>query len=270
MTPLHVAIIMDGNGRWATRRGLLRSAGHRAGATAVRRVVRAAPALGIGRLTLFAFSADNWRRPAPEVAILMGLVGEFLRRETPTCIANGVRVTIIGRRDRLSERLRREIRRAELATASGVRLHLRVALDYSSREAIARAARRWANGPDPSLDTFGRLISAACADGPPAPEVDLLIRTGGEQRLSDFLLWECAYAELYFTECMWPAFDETALRAALATCRRRERRFGGLPDLQSIGGRASRKTWRVSSSRSGFAARTASPTAVTSRGVSPL
>jgi len=240
MNGLHVAIIMDGNGRWATCRGLARSAGHRAGATAVRRVVRASPSLGIGTLTLFAFSADNWRRPAAEVSILMGLVGEYLRRETATCIENGVRVTIIGRRDRLSERLAREIRRAELATAGGTRLHLRIALDYSSREVIARAARRWGSSPDASLETFGRLITAACADDAPVSEVDLLIRTGAEQRLSDFLLWECAYAELYFTDCMWPAFDETALGAALASFRRRERRFGGLSGLQSVPRRVSR------------------------------
>ena len=240
MNRLHVAIIMDGNGRWATCRGLARSAGHRAGATAVRRAVRAAPSLGVGTLTLFAFSADNWRRPAAEVSILMGLVGSYLRRETSTCITNGVRVTIIGRRDRLSERLRHDIRRAELATAAGARLHLRIALDYSSREVIARAARRWGGSPDTSLETFGRLITAACAEGEPVPEVDLLIRTGGEQRLSDFLLWECAYAELYFTDCMWPAFDEAALRAALASFRSRERRFGGLPDLRSVRRQVSR------------------------------
>jgi undecaprenyl diphosphate synthase len=234
MSRLHIAIIMDGNGRWATSRGLARSAGHRAGASAVRRVVRVAPSLGVGTLTLFAFSADNWRRPAAEVSILMGLVGEFLRRETSTCIENGVRVTIIGRRDRLTERLRREIRRAENATAAGARLHLRIALDYSSRDAIARAARRWGSSPEMSLETFGRLVTAACTDGAPVPEVDLLIRTGGEQRLSDFLLWECAYAELYFTDCMWPAFDEAALRAALASFRRRDRRFGGLSQLRSV------------------------------------
>ena len=228
MTSLHVAIIMDGNGRWAERRGLARGAGHRAGAEAVRRTVRAAPALGIGTLTLFAFSSDNWRRPATEVSLLMSLVTEFIRRETASCVENGVRVSIIGRRDRLPHALRRSLARAETATARGARLHLRIALDYSSREAIARAARRWSSAPDTSLEAFGRLVSGACLEGPAVPEVDLLIRTGGEQRLSDFLLWECAYAELYFTDVMWPAFEESALRAALDDFHRRERRFGGL------------------------------------------
>jgi undecaprenyl diphosphate synthase len=228
MTPLHVAIIMDGNGRWAERRGLARGAGHRAGAEAVRRTVRAAPALGIGTLTLFAFSSDNWRRPATEVDLLMSLVGEFIRRETASCVENGIRVSMIGRRDRLARALRRSLAHAETATARGARLHLRIALDYSSREAIARAARRLSAAPDTSLETFGRLVSGACLDGPPVHEVDLVIRTGGEQRLSDFLLWECAYAELYFTDRMWPAFDETALREALDAFRSRERRFGGL------------------------------------------
>ena len=266
---LHVAIIMDGNGRWATSRGLSRSAGHRAGAQAVRRVVECSPDLGIGTLTLFAFSADNWRRPAAEVSVLMGLVGDFLRRETATCVANGVRVAIIGRRDRLSDRLRREIRRAEVATARGERLHLRIALDYSAREVIARAARRWGATGDASIEAFGRLITAACAEGPPIPEVDLLIRTGGEQRLSDFLLWECAYAELYFTERMWPAFEERSLREALEDFHTRERRFGGLPDLQSPPWRASRERWNDSRSTRASAAPRIPRTAAISRDGSP-
>ena len=189
---LHVAIIMDGNGRWATRRGLPRTAGHRAGVAAVRRVIESAPDLGIATLTLFAFSADNWRRPAEEVDALMWLLRAYLRSEIPRFVEGGARLTVIGRRDRLPARLRREIGRAEKATAGGRRLHVRIALDYSARESIARAAARCAAGLPPSLDLFGRLVSQAPADAAGSDEVDLLIRTGGEKRLSDFLLWESA------------------------------------------------------------------------------
>ena len=226
--PLHVAVIMDGNGRWAARRGLPRPAGHRAGADAVRRVVESAPGLGIGVLTLFAFSADNWQRPRPEVAALMRLLRGYLRTETVRAVEKGVRVSVIGRRDRLAPSIVRAIRRAEHATLGGPRLHLRIALDYSARESIARAARGWARAGSPSLDLLARMI-AQSSDGPAVPDVDLLIRTGGEQRLSDFLLWECAYAELYFTERTWPDFQAADLAAALAEFRRRERRFGRLP-----------------------------------------
>ena len=201
---LSVAIIMDGNGRWATRRGLPRAAGHRAGAEAVRRTVEAAPDLGVGALTLFAFSADNWKRPPKEVATLMRLFARYLRTETPRCLANGVRLEVIGRRDRLPAPLVAAIAATEAATAAGTTLHLRLAVDYSAREAI-RA---------------GRLL----------PDVDLLIRTGGERRLSDFLLWECAYAELVFIDKMWPDFGATDLAAAIAAYHSRERRFGGLPE----------------------------------------
>ena len=201
-TSLHVAIVMDGNGRWATRRGLPRPAGHRAGADAVRRAVEAAPGLGIGALTLFAFSADNWKRPHGEVAALFRLFARHLRTETPRLIANGVRLEVIGRRDRLPAPLVAAIAAAGRATAAGTRLRLRLAVDYSARAAI-RA---------------GHLL----------PDVDLLIRTGGERRLSDFLLWECAYAELYFSETMWPDFDAAGLAAAVAEFHSRERRFGGL------------------------------------------
>ena len=200
---LHVAIVMDGNGRWAGRRGLPRVAGHRAGAEAVRRVVEAAPELGIGALTLYAFSADNWKRPASEVAALMRLFARYLRNEVPRLVENGVRLEVVGRRDRLPAPLVVAIDSAARATARGARLVLRLAVDYSSR---------WAIGAGVVL-----------------PDVDLLIRTGGEQRLSDFLLWESAYAELYFTDTMWPAFGPADLSAALAEFRARERRFGGLP-----------------------------------------
>jgi undecaprenyl diphosphate synthase len=200
---LHVAMVMDGNGRWATRRGLPRTAGHRAGAQAVRPLVEAAPRLGVGALTLFAFSADNWKRPPSEVAALMRLFARHLRTETPRLIKNGVRLEIVGRRDRLPALLVSAMEAAEMATAAGTTLHLRVAVDYSARQAI----------------TAGRLL----------PDVDLLIRTGGEQRLSDFLLWECAYAELHFTERMWPEFGVAELATALEEFRARERRFGTVP-----------------------------------------
>jgi undecaprenyl diphosphate synthase len=227
---LHVAIIMDGNGRWATRRGLPRAAGHRAGVEAVRRVVESAPDLGIGTLTLFAFSSANWQRPPEEVGALMRLLQVYLRAETRRFVEGGARLSVIGRRDRLRPRLMREIESAERATAGGRRLHVRVALDYSSREAIARAAARCAidAAPAPALERFAQLVSQSAADDPETTDVDLLIRTGGEQRLSDFLLWECAFAELWFTDRMWPEFGTEDLRAAVLEFHRRERRFGGL------------------------------------------
>ena len=224
--PLHVALIMDGNGRWATRRGLARPAGHRAGAEAARRVIEAAPELGIGVLSLFAFSADNWRRPRPEVAALMRLLGSYLRAETARAIESGMRLSVIGRRDRLPPSLVRAIERVERATRTGRRLHVRVALDYSARESITRSARSCA-ATTPSPELLGRLI--ADADDPCLTDVDLLIRTGGEQRLSDFLLWECSWAELYFTDRMWPDFGPADLAAAMAEFHRRERRFGSVP-----------------------------------------
>jgi undecaprenyl diphosphate synthase len=223
---LHVGIIMDGNGRWAARLGRPRSAGHRAGAGAVRRVVEAAPGLGIRVLTLYAFSADNWRRPPSEVAALMRLFREYLRAETPRCIENGVRLEVIGRRDRIDHRLRRRIEASEVETAGGTRLLLRIALDYSSRDAILRAAQCLRAGAAPTRDAFGRLL-AIVDHGSPVPELDLLIRTGGERRLSDFLLWEAAYAELHFVERMWPDFGADELEAAVRDFETRERRFGG-------------------------------------------
>jgi undecaprenyl diphosphate synthase len=225
---LHVAIIMDGNGRWAMQRGLPRTAGHRAGVEAVRQVVERAPDLGIGTLTLFAFSSANWRRPPEEVAALMRLLQAYLRAETRRFVESGARLTMIGRRDRLRPRLMREIESAERATASGQRLHVRIALDYSSRESIARAAARCAAETPQALDRFAELVSQSAAGDAETTDVDLLIRTGGEQRLSDFLLWECAFAELWFTDRMWPDFDVEDLRAAVLEFHRRERRFGGL------------------------------------------
>jgi len=230
---LHVACIMDGNGRWATARGLPRAAGHREGVLAVRRVVEAAPDLGIGTLTLYAFSADNWSRPEGEVAWLMRLLREYLRAETPRCVRDGVRLTVLGRRDRLAPKLVDTIARAQAATAAGCRLHLRVAVDYSGRDALLRAARAGAERGGAALasrDAFARLVAEVDHDATAAPPpVDLLIRTGGERRLSDFLLWECAYAELRFVPVMWPDVSAADLRDAIDDFRARERRFGGLP-----------------------------------------
>jgi undecaprenyl diphosphate synthase len=228
---LHVAIIMDGNGRWATRRGLPRVAGHRAGVAAVRRLVEHAPDLGIRRLTLYAFSSDNWRRPASEVQSIFWLMRAYLRLETQRLRHRGARLQVIGRRDRLPKLLLKEIEQAEFATAEGRCLHLRIAVDYSSRDAITRAAASVATlcseDPPPSTDRLrGMLMEALTAD---SGEVDLLIRTGGEKRLSDFLLWESAYAELLFSDRMWPDFDAADLDGALGEFRRRDRRFGGVP-----------------------------------------
>src|SRR4051794_32058348 len=214
---LHCGIIMDGNGRWALSRGLPRVAGHRAGVESVRRVVEAAPEHGLGTLTLFAFSSDNWRRPTDEVDALMEMLALYLDSETGRCIENGVRVQAIGRRDRLGAPLREAIARSEAATADGSRLRLRVAIDYSARDAILAAARGL---KELSLEELGAAL------GPP---VDLLVRTGGERRLSDFLLWESAYAELVFTRVMWPEFGASDLAAAVREFRGRERRFGGVP-----------------------------------------
>jgi undecaprenyl diphosphate synthase len=226
-TRFHVAIIMDGNGRWATARGRPRELGHRQGALAVRRVVEAAPDAGIEILTLYAFSSDNWKRPPREVRALMSLFRRYLRSEAAELRDQGVRLQVIGRRDRLPGTVVRAIQEAEAATAGGARLLLRLAVDYSSRQAVLEAARSCAVAGDVDQERFARAIAEAIhgsADG--APDVDLLIRTGGEQRLSDFLLWECAYAELVFTPRMWPDFTGDDLAAAVAEFRGRSRRFG--------------------------------------------
>jgi undecaprenyl diphosphate synthase len=229
---LHVAIIMDGNGRWATRRGLPRVAGHRAGLAAARRIVEHAPDAGISHLTLYAFSSDNWRRPATEVQSIFWLLRAFLRLETERMRERGARLQVIGRRDRLPTPVLQAIEKAEWSTAAGRRLHLRVAIDYSSRDAIARAAADAAsmlsNQSSLSPDLLGPLLMDSLTAG--CGEVDLLIRTGGEKRLSDFLLWESAYAELLFTERMWPDFNEADLDAAVEEFCHRERRFGGVPE----------------------------------------
>jgi undecaprenyl diphosphate synthase len=225
---LHAAIIMDGNGRWAERRGLPRTAGHRAGAKAVERIVEAAPAAGISTLTLYAFSSDNWNRPMPEVAALMRLFRSYLKSRRERAVENGVAVEVIGRRDRLPVAVLREIAETEAATAGGTLLRLRIAVDYSARDAILRAALRAADLPDLDRDRFARLLAEVDHSRPDVPPVDLLIRTGGEQRLSDFQLWESAYAELLFTEAMWPDFGRADLEECVARFRSRERRFGGL------------------------------------------
>ena len=221
----HVAIIMDGNGRWATERGLPRPAGHRAGADAVRRVVEAAPAAGIDLLTLYAFSSDNWNRPQSEVTALMTLLERFLATETARCVASGVRLNVIGRRDRLSPALVRHIESSEAATRDCRTLRLRLAIDYSSRDAIARATCDKC-----AQSSFRQRLSLAIHADSTLEDVDLLIRTGREKRLSDFLLFEAAYAELHFSDRLWPDFTGADLEEALREYRARDRRFGAIAE----------------------------------------
>ncbi len=225
---LHVGIIMDGNGRWATRRGLSRLRGHEAGVEAIRRIVEAAPDQGVGTLTLYAFSSDNWRRPKAEVAGLMALLRFYLANEIESLIKNGVRLKVIGRRDRLPDGIAAAIAKAEVATSGGDVLNLRIAIDYSGRDAILNAAVKLADIVEPTREKFAELVTGEVG----LRDVDLIIRTSGEQRLSDFLLWEGAYAELHFTKRMWPEFDASDLAEALTSFHGRERRFGGLQSLQ--------------------------------------
>src|SRR5467141_4068981 len=227
-TRFHVAIISDGNGRWATSKGLPRSAGHRAGAETARHVIEAAPGLGIHTLTLFALSSANWKRPAAEIHAILRLLHEYLLTETTHCIDEGVRLSIIGRRDRLPATLRQAIADSEAATAQGTRLHLRLAVDYSAREAIYHAACRFYKVTELSPDSFSSVLAEVHRGG--STEVDLLIRTGGEQRLSDFLLWECAFAEIEFLQKRWPDFSAADLEAAVKEFGKRERTRGALPD----------------------------------------
>jgi undecaprenyl diphosphate synthase len=211
-------MIMDGNGRWAEHRGLPRLAGHAEGERALRRIVRAAPECGINVLTVYAFSSDNWKRPAVEVNGLMCLLETHLVQSVDLCRTESVKLSVIGRRDRVPASALKAIECAEARTGAGMRLHLRIAIDYSSRDALLSAFRRTEQPTD-------RYAMASSLD---SPDVDLLIRTGGEQRLSDFLLWECAYAELLFTPCLWPDFGPQELKIALQEFHRRNRRFGGL------------------------------------------
>ena len=223
---MHVAIIMDGNGRWATQRGLPRPAGHVEGAKAVRTTVEAAARAGIETLSLYAFSAANWERPRGEVEGLMFLLRRYLFTETRRCMDESIRLNVIGRRDRLDESLLRAIEQSETLTASGERMHLRIAIDYSAQQSILQAARRAGRAHDLTAQRFQRLLNEVNHSARQTQDVDLLIRTGGEKRLSDFLLWESAYAELHFTDCLWPDFDEGLFQAALEDYAGRARRFG--------------------------------------------
>ena len=223
----HVAINMDGNGRWALLRGQPRELGHVAGAAAVRRTVEAAPALGITTLTLYAFSSDNWRRPRGEVDNLMFLFQKYLDSECDRLSELGVRFSVIGRRDRITDSLTRSIAHVEARTREGTSLHLRIAIDYSAREALLAAAGQVAGGA-PTREAFEQSMREAIHAPGGTRDVDLLIRTGGEQRLSDFLLWESAYAELYFTNVMWPDFSEADLASAVRSFAARDRRYGGI------------------------------------------
>lgn len=227
---LHVAILLDGNGRWAASRGLARSEGHRAGVAAVRRIVRAAPGLGIGTLTLYAFSSNNWDRPASEVSALLALLEDFLRNCAADFEAERIRLRVVGRRDRIPRSLVEAIEFAESRTAGGRRMDVRIALDYSSRDSILRAACWMMSSLEVTEREFARRLGQVTHGGEPAPDVDLLIRTGGERRLSDFMLWECAYAELFFTPRMWPEFEAADLEGAVEDFLGRERRFGRLPE----------------------------------------
>jgi undecaprenyl diphosphate synthase len=247
---MHIAIIMDGNGRWASHRGLPRTAGHRAGAKAVDKVVEAAARHGIGTLSLYAFSADNWRRPQAEVGALFTLLRRYLLTQTPRCLERSIRINVVGRRDRLAPDVLHTIEHSERTTAQCAGMRLRIAVDYSAQHSLLESCRRMAL--ETSADRL-REAGTGCSREPSAdrsreastdrsrfkehladidhsvavtPDVDLLIRTGGEKRLSDFLLWECAYAELYFVDSFWPDFDENAFARALDEYAKRERRFG--------------------------------------------
>lgn len=226
--PRHIALIMDGNGRWAQQRGRPRTMGHLEGAKAVRRMVEHARRSGVQYLTLYAFSSDNWNRPHDEVQALMTLFRRNLASETPKCIENDIRLSVVGRRDRLSPELCRSIDASEQATADCDGMRLRLAVDYSARDILVRAAASLPQGAHVSREEFAAAIAAVSSDPGGVPDVDLLVRTGGEQRLSDFLLWECAYAELIFSRRMWPDFTAADFDAAIDEFRSRDRRFGGL------------------------------------------
>ncbi len=225
---MHIAIIMDGNGRWAARRRLPRTAGHRAGAKAVNAVVEAAARRRIGTLTLHAFSAANWQRPEGEVGGLFALFKHHLQTQTQRCLEQSIRINVIGRRDRLGDELCELVERSEQATAHCTGMRLRIAIDYSAQHSLVEVCKRMQ--PDDAFDRsrFAERLAEVDHAALPAPEVDLLIRTGGEQRLSDFMLWECAYAELLFVDCMWPDFDERSFDQALQEYARRDRRFGAI------------------------------------------
>src|SRR5450755_3005878 len=225
---MHLAIIMDGNGRWAAKRGLPRTAGHVGGAKAVRTTVAAAARAGVETLTLYAFSSANWARPSAEVDALMRLFTRYLTTETCRCVERSIRINVIGRRDRLGEELLRAIEQSERLTAAGSRMHLRIVVDYSSHDSIVQAAWRADRSSKLTPEDFHRLLHEVDHSALPAGAVDLLIRTGGERRLSNFMLWELAYAELHFTDCLWPDFNEKCFQCALDDYAGRQRRFGAL------------------------------------------
>ncbi|HRO79898.1 MAG TPA: polyprenyl diphosphate synthase [Alicycliphilus denitrificans] len=220
--PHHIAIVMDGNGRWATRRFLPRLAGHRQGVESLRRCVRACVARGVGVLTVFAFSSENWNRPADEVSGLMDLLAKALAREVPQLSRDGVRLHFVGEKSGLSDKVRDGLRQAEAATAGNGRLVLNVCFNYGGRWDIAQAAAALAARGEPITESS---LHAAMGMAH-VPDPDLLIRTGGEKRISNFLLWQAAYTELYFSDRLWPDFDEAALDEAIADYAARERRFG--------------------------------------------
>lgn len=232
--PFHIAIIMDGNGRWATLQNKPRFFGHRAGAENLRRVVESCPNLGIRVLTAYAFSSDNWGRPQQEVTMLMRLFQTYLQVEVKNLIKNDVKLNFIGRRDHLDQKIVAMMEKAEKDTAHGQTLNLRLAVDYSAKDMLVEAAKRIRHRSDLTRDEFAKALAAAQYSDLSTPDVDLLIRTGGEQRLSDFLLWECAYAEFFFSPVMWPDFDGTYLQMAVTDFKHRERRFGCLPKAAAV------------------------------------
>ena len=227
---MHIAIIMDGNGRWASRQRRPRTLGHRAGADAVNRIVEAAARRRVGTLTLYAFSAANWQRPRDEVSGLFALFRRHLLTQTRRCVEQSIRINVIGRRDRLGAELLDLIERSERATAHCTGMRLRIAVDYSAQHSLIETCRRLREEDGVDRSRFAERLAEVNHVALPAPEVDLLIRTGGEKRLSDFLLWECAYAELHFVDCLWPDFDECAFDEALQEYARRDRRFGAIDE----------------------------------------
>ena len=220
--PHHIAIVMDGNGRWATRRFLPRVAGHKKGVDALRACVRHCGDIGVKVLTVFAFSSENWNRPADEVSGLMELLAMALAREVPQLQAEGVRIHFVGERSALSEKVRNGLAQAEASTAGNTRLELNICFNYGGRWDIAQAAARLAARGEPITEaSLDRAMALAHV-----PDPDLVIRTGGEMRISNFLLWQSAYSEFYFTDKLWPEFTPAALDKAIADFGKRERRFG--------------------------------------------
>ncbi|MDP9089877.1 MAG: polyprenyl diphosphate synthase [Pseudomonadota bacterium] len=236
---MHIAIIMDGNGRWASQRGLPRTAGHRAGAKAVDKVVEAAARIGIDTLSLYAFSADNWHRPRAEVGALFTLLRRYLLTETKRCLEKSIRINVVGRRDRLPPAVVRTIEHSERSTSHCTGLNLRIAVDYSAQHSLLESCRLMAAEGRVDRARFTEHLAAIDHSATVPANVDLLIRTGGEKRLSDFLLWECAYAELYFIDTFWPDFDATAFALALEEYGKRERRYGKIGASEQHAARAS-------------------------------